>query len=59
MDLDFRVKKYESPAINKVGQYYLDASRIEYNYLKFSPNITKADVTAVAQQYATGNSNGI
>jgi hypothetical protein len=59
MDLDFRIKKYESPAINKVGQYYLDASRIEYNYLKFTPNISKSDVTAVAQQYAAGNSNGI
>lgn len=59
MDLDFKVKKYESPAINQVGRYYLDASRIEYNYLKFNPGITEANVKAVAQRYATGNTNGI
>jgi hypothetical protein len=57
MDLDFRVKKYESPAINKVGQYYLDASRIEYNYLKFTPNITKELVQAAARTYASGNAS--
>ena len=57
MDLDFKVKKYESPAINLVGQHYLDASRIEYNYLKFDPNIN--DVGEQAQHYATGNVNGM
>lgn len=57
MDLDFRVKKYESPAINQVGQYYLNASRIEYNYLKFNPNIPNSKITQ--RSYGKGNSNGI
>jgi len=59
MDLDFRTKKYESPAINNVGRYYLDASSIEYNYLKFNPNISQADVRAVATKYSANNTNGI
>lgn len=41
MDLDFRVKKYESPAINQIGVYYLAQSFIEYSYLKFTPNKAK------------------
>lgn len=57
MDLDFRIKKYESPAINNVGGYYLNASRIEYNYLKFTPNIKQSDV--VQRAYGKNNSNGI
>ena len=55
IDLEFRVKKYESPAINTVAQYYLDASNVEYNYLAFTPGITKSDVSARAQSYGTGN----
>lgn len=55
MDIEFRVKKYESPAINAVAQYYLNASQVEYNYLAFTPNISKSDVEAVAQNYGTGN----
>lgn len=57
MDLEFRVKKYESPAINQVAQYYLNASQVEYNYLKFTPNITKEKVEAVAQKYGNGSGN--
>lgn len=59
LDLSFQIKKYESPAINNVGQYYLEASRIEYNYLQFTPNITQSEVKARATKYATGNKNGI
>lgn len=59
MDLEFKIKKYESPAINQVGKHYLDASRIEYNYLNFTPNIEKSEVYARAQKYATGNANGM
>ena len=51
MSLEFRVKKYESPAINMVAQYYLQASQVEYNYLAFTPNITQADVNARAVSY--------
>lgn len=60
MDLDFKVKKYESPAINTVGQYYLEASKIEYNYLRFTPNITREEVmsTKDSRQYGYKN-NGV
>lgn len=40
MDLEFRCKKYESPAINAAAAAYLAASQVEYNYLAFDPNIT-------------------
>lgn len=59
MDLDFKIKKYESPAINLVGQNYLAASTIEYNYLRFTPNISNENIVAVAQKYANGNVNGL
>lgn len=55
MDLEFRVKKYESPAINQVAQYYLAESQVEYNYLAFTPNITQAKVKAAANKYASNN----
>lgn len=58
MELEFNVKKYESPAINQVGAYYLEASLIEYNYLKFTPNISQSDVQAVAQKYAQASTTG-
>lgn len=60
MDLDFKIKKYESPAINTVGVYYLNASKIEYNYLAFTPNITEQEVmaTKTSRQYGYKN-NGI
>ena len=57
MDLEFRVKKYESPAINTVAQYYLAASQVEYNYLAFDPGITEAKVKAVANKYGGGSGN--
>lgn len=60
MDLDFKVKKYESPAINDVGGYYLNASRIEYNYLCFTPNIPEEEVMATQDQRNYGyKNNGI
>lgn len=55
MELEFRIKKYESPAINEVATNYLEESSIEYNYLKFTPNISKADVKARAIKYNNGN----
>lgn len=44
MDLEFKVTKYESPAINQVGIWYLQNSIVQYNYLSFTPNITEANV---------------
>jgi len=57
MDLEFRTTKYESPAINDVGKWYLDASQVEYNYLNFSPNITKDQVATNAIAYGNGSGN--
>lgn len=50
MDLEFRVQKYESPAINQIANWYLANSQIEYNYLNFTPNITKAQVIAASKK---------
>lgn len=41
MDLEFRCTKYESPAINDIGNAYLACSKVEYNYLDFNPNAKK------------------
>jgi len=45
LDCEYKVTKYESPSINNVGTYYLNASKISYNYLNFTPNIAESDVT--------------
>lgn len=50
-DMEFRTTKYESPAINDVGAWYLAASQVEYNYLNFTPNITQDDVNTQAIDY--------
>lgn len=55
MDLEFKVTKYESPAINQVAAWYLANSTVEYNYLNFTPNITEDKVKAVASAISTGN----
>lgn len=52
MDIDFRTKKYESPAINQVGVWYLESSQVEYNYLNFNPHISKNNVKAAGTNYA-------
>lgn len=39
LDLEFRTTKYESPAINDVGYWYIVNSQVEYNYLDFDPGI--------------------
>lgn len=52
LDLEFRTKKYESPAINQVGMWYLDASQVEYNYLNFTPHIQQSAVKAAGTNYA-------
>lgn len=55
-EIPFRIKLYESPVINDVGNWYLAASRVDYNYLNYNPNITQAAVNANAITY--GNSSG-
>ena len=40
MDLEFRTTKYESPAINNIGAWYIANSNVNYNYLDFDPNVT-------------------
>ena len=57
LDLEFRCKKYESPAINRVAQYYLANSKVEYNYLAFTPNITEAQVKAATAGFNYGSGN--
>ena len=59
MDLEFTCKKYESPAINQVAQYYLANSKIEYNYLAFTPNITEKQVKAATAGFSYGSGNKI
>lgn len=56
MDMEFRITKYESPAINDVGNWYLDASSVNWNYLDFDPGITQEMVKQRAISY--GNSSG-
>lgn len=58
LDMEFRTTKYESPAINDVGKWYLNASQVEYNYLNFKPGIAEADVTGSAISYGNSSGNG-
>lgn len=39
MDLEFATTKYESPAINDIGIWYTENSKIKWNYLDFDPNV--------------------
>ena len=50
LDLEFRTTKYESPAINDVGYWYITNSKVNYNYLDFDPNI-KQDGTGFMPGY--------
>lgn len=43
MDLEFAAEKYESPAINDIGIWYTQNSKVNWNYLDFTP------------EYATNN----
>jgi len=44
MDLEFKVQKYESPAINAIAAYFIQKSTIAYNYLSFDPHITEGQI---------------
>ena len=37
MDLEFAAEKYESPAINDIGIWYTQNSKVNWNYLDFTP----------------------
>ena len=41
LDLEFKTVKYESPAINNIGAWYIANSNVNYNYLDFDPNVTQ------------------
>lgn len=45
LDLEFKVSKYESPAINSIGTWYLENSQVNYNYLDFDPTIGEQAVS--------------
>ena len=53
LDLEFKVTKYESPAINEIATWYLNKSKVEYNYLLFTPGIQNSDI--VERTYGSGN----
>jgi hypothetical protein len=63
LDLEFRVTKYESPAINAIGNWYIKNSAVNYNYLDFDPTINDtnaehANLTWSTYDYGYGtNSN--
>jgi hypothetical protein len=59
MDVEFRTTKYESPAINHVGYWYNQASLVEYNYLKFTPNIVDAAASHAARPRTTSTIKGV
>ena len=40
LDIEMRTVKYESPAINNIGAWYIANSNVNYNYLDFDPNVT-------------------
>ena len=40
LDVEFRTTKYESPAINNIGAWYIANSNVNYNYLDFDLNVT-------------------
>lgn len=54
LDLEFRARKYESPQINSVAKWYLENSKMSYNYLNFDSGITEADVKLRATDYSAG-----
>lgn len=59
MDLEFRCTKYESPAINDIGNAYLACSKVAYNYLDFDPNMEdRTDMTYTTYQYGNKGMGG-
>ena len=39
LDIEMRCSKYESPAINNIGAWYIANSNVNYNYLDFDPAV--------------------
>lgn len=56
MDLEFAVQMYESPAINAIANYLVANSKVEYNYLRFTPNLSPG---SIVNTYSTNNSIGV
>ena len=45
MDLEFNCTKYESPAINDIGIWYSQNSKVNWNYLEFTPEFVSDNGT--------------
>ncbi len=58
LDLEFRTTKYESPAINDVGYWYIQNSKVNYNYLEFDPNIAGTRKGGVKDGWTWDYTNG-
>lgn len=39
IECEFRTEKFESPAINNIGAWYIQNSKVNYNYLDFDPHV--------------------
>lgn len=46
LDLEFAAEKYESPAINDIGIWYTQNSKVNWNYLDFTPEFNTAPGTS-------------
>lgn len=60
IDIELRCAKYESPAINNIGAWYIANSAVNYNYLDFDPrvNVKGAGYTsAYTFDYGDGTGN--
>ena len=57
LDCEFKCSKYESPAINNIGAWYIANSTVNYNYLDFDPHVDQAGVgynSGYTYSYSTG-----
>ena len=58
MDIEFSTTKYESPAINDIGIWYTNNSKIKWNYLDFDPNLGNGYMTQSNSVYTYDYGNG-
>lgn len=63
MPLEFKMNKYESPAINDIGAWYMMASQINYNYLNFTPDKAgkwnQQSIATAMSEFQYGSSNTV
>lgn len=58
MDIEFSTTKYESPAINDIGIWYTNNSKIKWNYLDFDPNTSGGYMEENGNVYSYDYGNG-